>query len=178
MRHQIMLALSTLVLVNCGSSDEDSSYPASCQDGTLESDLVESAWAGSAVVNGVVTVPSPPYVVGYTYLQLPKTDAASAKFQELMTAVNQSLATPVAPLAFKVATSAMCGTARTIAVFADVGKMFQFTASPAHAAAIDARHTVSRGGSHTSHTTVSEAGEPSFAKGTVVLAADGDGLVF
>jgi hypothetical protein len=178
MRYQFIIAVSAVALMSCGSTDDDSGYPASCQDGTLETDLVESAWAGSAVVNGVVTVPASPYVVGYTYLQLPKTDAASAKFQELMTAVNQSLSTPVAPVAFKVATSAMCGTARTIAVFADVGKMFQFTASPAHAAAIDARHTVSRGGSHTSHTTVSDAGEPSFAKGTVVLAADGDGLVF
>lgn len=143
------------MLVGCAGSSQPTSEPApepeeACTRGKLETDLVFAPLAGPGVDPATGTLVPPPaagYVVSSTYLALLPEPAAQAQFQGLVNAIVGELQQQPGLVAFQLASSMSCGTARTVTVWRDEPAMFAFVAGPAHGNARAAVREVSRGGS-------------------------------
>lgn len=125
-----------------------------CERGILESDLFTLPLDGADVSFGVLKPGQ--YVVSSTYLRLVTTDAASAKFWEVMGPVLEDLSTREGLAALSLGLSLECNTARTLSIWRDDVSMLEFVAGPAHRAAVAAGSQLNRGGSVVMHWTGDE----------------------
>lgn len=130
--------------------DMDPPGPAGCKRSVLEVDFKTVAPLGGAGVDPATGALGPlpeGAIVSSTYLALRGEEVAQKRFGELMGPLAQALSTQPGLLAMQLATSASCGTARTLTVWKDEVSMLTFVSGSAHSAAISATSEVSRGGS-------------------------------
>jgi hypothetical protein len=119
------------------SEDDD------CVRHVLESDLEPMPFAGPGVRDGAIAPGQ--FMIATTYLRL-RADQ-SQLFQELTGAVIEDIVGRAGLIAIGTASSAACGTARTLTVWRDETAMLDFVVGKAHAKAMQSNHDISRGGS-------------------------------
>jgi len=129
--------------------------PAQCERGILERDLFTLPLDGAGVSFGVLKPGQ--YVLSSTYLRLKETDAASAKFWEVMGPIGDDLSKREGLVALSLGLSLECNSARTLSVWRDDVAMLEFVTDSAHSAAVAAISQLSRGGSVVMHWTGDEA---------------------
>lgn len=135
------------------ASTERASTP-QCERGILESDLFTLPLDSADVSFGALKPGQ--YVVSSTYLRLIDSDAASAKFWEVMFPIIEDLGTRKGLAALSLGLSLECNTARTLSVWRDDIAMLEFVAGSAHVAAVAAGSQLNRGGSVVMHWTGNE----------------------
>lgn len=157
----VLFALFT----SCGPDDSR------CVGGTLESDIRYSGDLRGPGVDSEGHLAPGNYIVSTTYIKL-KTDAQASKvFQEVMEGINQALPTTPGLVAFQLATSSECLSARTLSVWSNETDMGRFVLSPAHSNAIRQSGKMSRGGGGVTHWADTEAGV-NFEKAARQVAAE------
>lgn len=127
--------------------------PVCTRDG-LEEDFLPGELSGSAVdATGKLKPPAAgtTYVISSTYLRLPKSEAATKRFNALMGPILAALPTQDGLVANQFGSSEKCTVARTLSVWRDEAAMYGFVAGEAHAAAMGDVSEVSRGGSLVTH---------------------------
>jgi hypothetical protein len=134
-----------------------------CSRDQLEPDAHDSA--------ELAPLPPGPWVVSTTYLRLPLTKSALAKFRELNQPMEDALRTNPGLIQAITRTSGACNTARTFAVWKDEASMYAFVTSEAHGNAMANVAKVSRGGSIVTHWKATTPEEVSWAVATQKLAA-------
>jgi hypothetical protein len=101
------------------------------------------------------------YFVSTTYLSIRGTPEAQQRFGMLMGPMLEDLPSRMSPegglVAMGLATSASCGTGRTLTVWRDEAAMLDFVASPAHIQAMTAVTEISTGHSVAIHWTTADA---------------------
>jgi heme-degrading monooxygenase HmoA len=144
-----------------------------CPRGTLETDIVYLPRTGPSIDATGTLMPPPAegYVVSTTFLRLRAGDEAGSRFNELFAPIATQLQTQPGLEALQLATSARCGTARTLSVWASAEAMYDFVVSDAHYAAVKAVSEVSRGGSVVVHWTAPTAEQASWDEATKRLTA-------
>lgn len=172
MRSSLVLALSSsLTLFACGGEEPTTPTPnpspsptaqPTCARGALEDDYAPIApLAGPGVdpATGKLRAPAPGtrYVVSSTYLALRAEGPAQQAFGELMGPIADTLRAQEGLVASELGSSASCGTARTLTIWASEEAMYGFVASPAHMAAVARVGEISRGGSVVTHWTADTA---------------------
>jgi heme-degrading monooxygenase HmoA len=190
-KRTIMAFASSLLLITagtlgagCGGDDDDnpgSNSSGASEDGCsraeLEADLVGNdgaALAGQTKLAGPAVDPATGrlkpgnYVISSTYLRMPRSEAAQARFGELVGPIAGALMTQQGLVAFAFSQSEACATARTLTVWESEEAMYEFVSSPAHRAAASAGREVSRGGSAVTHWSGTEA-DAVWAKGAAEL---------
>jgi heme-degrading monooxygenase HmoA len=120
----------------------------------LESDLFTLPLDGADVSFGALKPGE--YVLSSTYLRLITTDAASAKFWEVMGPILEDLSTREGLAGLSLGLSLECNSARTLSIWRDDVSMLEFVASSAHLAAVAAGSQLNRGGSVVMHWTGNE----------------------
>lgn len=142
-------ALLLLLLTACGEAPKPPAAPsapaddARCVRGQLEADLRTTAGGDSTAL------PPGRYVFSATYLRLSTAAPAQQKFRDLMKPMDDALQHAEGLVAYRVATSSGCVTARTLSVWKSEQEMRRFVVGAAHGKAIAGIGEVSRGGSVT-----------------------------
>ncbi|MBL9110389.1 MAG: hypothetical protein JNM74_14000 [Myxococcales bacterium] len=131
----------------------EKTYPETCSHETLEADAKLSPFDGAGAKDGALVPSNADFAIAATYLQLRGSPDAAKKFQETMAKINQELAKAEGLVAFRVATSDSCGSARTLSVFKDETAMLKFVTSAAHSQAMTLATSLSRGKSKTTRWT-------------------------
>jgi heme-degrading monooxygenase HmoA len=173
-----------LLLATITGCSEESDAPAAagpdpgavtdgCPRGTLESDMASLPWTGPKIDSSGKLMPPPAegYVVSSTFLRLRPGDEAGRRFGELFAPIATQLQTQPGLEALQLATSASCGTARTLSVWASQEAMYDFVVSDAHYAAVRAVSEVSRGGSIVVHWSAQTVEQASWDEATKRLTA-------
>jgi len=155
------------VLTACSDDSEAAPSPSGavddgCPRETLELDIAYTPRTGPKVdaSGALMAPPGSGYVVSTTFLRLRPGDEAGRRFAELFGPIAVQLQNQPGLLALQLATSADCGTARTLSVWSSLEAMYDFVASDTHQTAVNAVSEVSRGGStvlHWSAETVEQA---------------------
>ncbi len=166
MKRTILFISSALTLGACGAG---TSLPpdSECTRGVKESDLVQAPWQGPGAVDGGLPASTNEVVVSTTFLALKPDADSSALFQQLFAGVAADLQTREGLVAYSVATSTRCNTARTLSVWADEAHMFKFATASAHGKAAAKVGSLSRGNSAVTHwhdTTNNVSFETAFTK--------------
>lgn len=149
---QTWLLLS--LLSACGVGPDDSK----CTGGSLESDIRYSGPLRGTAVDPDGKVKPGSYIVSTTYIKLKTDAAASSIFQDVMDGINKVLESTPGLVAFQLATSTECLSARTLSVWDDEAAMLQFVTGEAHSNAIRNSRAMSRGGGGVTHWRDTEAG--------------------
>jgi heme-degrading monooxygenase HmoA len=181
MKTSIFGFLFLVTLAGC-SEDSDSEAPLGpdpgavddgCLRGTLETDIAYLPRTGPRIDAAGTLMPPPAegYVVSTTFLRLRPGDEAGRRFGELFAPIATQLQTQPGLEALQLATSASCGTARTLSVWASPDAMYDFVVSDAHYAAVRAVSEVSRGGSVVVHWTAQTPEQASWDEATKRLTA-------
>ncbi|HEU4408459.1 MAG TPA: hypothetical protein VFS43_24565 [Polyangiaceae bacterium] len=128
-----------------------------CTRGELEADLAgppdgapiagQTPLAGPGVDPTTGALKPGNYIISTTYLRMPRTEAAQARFGELLGPITESLPSMAGLVASSFSSSNACATARTLTVWESEEAMLEFVTSPAHATAMAGAREVSRGGS-------------------------------
>jgi heme-degrading monooxygenase HmoA len=148
------LAMMTMALIGCGTAGPDDKV---CVRSYTEPDLQVAPLSGPGVDPATGKLAPGTYLLSSTYLRL-STDAAAQKtFQAAFKAISDTLPTQPGLIAWQVATSSECLTARTLSVWKDDASMYGFAGGPAHADAVAKIGTISRGGSVVTHWSGTEA---------------------
>ncbi len=167
-----ILSLFLMSVIACGPAVDPDALPpideTACSKDRIEADGVESA---------PLTVPPGQYLITTTYLRLPLSKKAMARFSELAAPMEAELRTNKGLVRVTTRVSTSCNTARTMTVWKSEADMMTFVTGPAHAKAMAATPEVSRGGSITTHWMDSEAGA-TWEKAAQSLAADNDGPIY
>jgi len=161
----------SLSLAACGPFAEvemtDDALPAidesACSRERLETDGRDSS--------ELKPLPPGPWVVSTTYLRLPLTKSALAKFRELNQPMEDTLRANPGLIQAVTRISGACNTARTFAVWKDEASMYAFVMSEAHANAMANVAKVSRGGSIVTNWKATTPEEVSWQTATQKLAA-------
>jgi hypothetical protein len=168
-------ATSLLFLASCGAiastsvDDLPAVDEATCTKDALEADGVDST--------RMEALPAGQYIVSTTYLRLPHKQSALRRFRELSEPMDADLRANAGLLQVTTRLSSACNTARTLTVWKTEADMYRFVASPSHAKAMAAVSEVSRGNSVTTHWSADASGA-TWAKATLMLAADTDGPIY
>jgi heme-degrading monooxygenase HmoA len=170
---RIISALFLMSVIACGPAVDPDALPpideTACSKDRIEADGVDS---------GPLTAPAPgQYLMTTTYLRLPLSKKALARFRELAAPMNDELKTNQGLVRVTTRLSGSCNTARTLSVWKSEADMMKFVTGPSHAKAMGAVPEVSRGGSITTHWMDSEAGA-TWEKAAQSLAADNDGPIY
>ncbi len=179
MKNSLMFACVLLpVLTGCSDESEAAPGPAGagddgCPRGTLELDIAYTPRTGPKVDASGTLMPPPGdgYVVSTTFLRLRPGDEAGKRFAELFGPVALQLQHQPGLEALQLATSANCGTARTLSVWSSLEAMYDFVASDAHQAAANAVSELSRGGSTVIHWSAENVEQASWQEAAGRLAA-------
>ncbi|MFO0642093.1 MAG: hypothetical protein U0183_22905 [Polyangiaceae bacterium] len=147
----------------------EKTYPETCSRETVEADAKLSPFEGVGAKGGALVPSDEDFAIAATYLQLRGSPEAAKKFQETMGKINQELAKAEGLVAFRVATSDACGSARTLSVFKDETAMLKFVTSAAHSEAMTLATSLSRGKSKTTRWTGKQT-EVTFEAGAQHLA--------
>jgi heme-degrading monooxygenase HmoA len=176
--HGSVLLLSW-ACVSAACDDEGARAPTkqACASGTLEADLDGTPWQGSAVdESGELMLSSGrSYMLSSTYgIPVPGPDGApiTEKYGQLLAAIQEQLMKQPGLLAFRLGSSDACRSGRTLAVWESEEAMYEFVASPAHAAAMAAVHEVLRPGYGVTHGQTTQLDQISFAQGARQLARE------
>lgn len=125
-----------------------------CSRGAIEPDFGSMPLRGPGLDPATARLRPPPagrFLVSSTYLAMPTTAAARARFGELMAPIGERLAGQRGLLAYSLGASDRCYTARTLTVWESEEAMLDFVVSPAHSTAMAAVSEVSRGQSLVDH---------------------------
>jgi quinol monooxygenase YgiN len=134
--------------------------------GSLESDLQAEPWQGPGVDNGAI-MPGQ-YIISSTFLRINPT--GQQKFQQVLGPILSALKTQPGLVAYTLATSSSCGTARTLAAWTDLDSMLSFVTEPAHGAAVAQTDAVASSGSTVTHWSGDQS-SATFATAVMKLAA-------
>lgn len=144
------LLLFPLCLAACGgemSTSQPLPADSECTRGAAESDLVVGAWAGPGALPDGGLAPAADVVVTTTFLALKPTESTSRLFNTLFADIRTDLSTREGLVAWRVGTSTRCVTARTLTVWENEAKMYDFVWGEAHGKAVSAIRDLSRGNS-------------------------------
>ncbi len=161
--------LTAVALCGCGSAPDPSASDTQCNRGTLESDLLTTPLRGSGVDQSGKLAPSQ-YVIANSYVLLYSDPAVQQQFQQVMGGIYTALKTQPGLVAYQLATSNSCNSARALTVWSDEGSMFAFAAGSAHSAASAMAATLGRSGSAVTYWNDDQSGA-TLAKGASQLAA-------
>lgn len=156
---------SVLFVAGCGPNYSQ------CNAGTLENDIRYSGDLRGPGIDADGHLKPGNYIVSTTYIQIKPEPEASTAFQEVMDGINKVLDTTPGLVAFQLATSTECLSARTISVWSDETQMMRFVTSEAHGNAIRRSTTMSRGGGGVTHWTDTETGA-TFEKAAQKVASE------
>lgn len=157
--------LGLTLLAGCGGATGAPDF-SGCSRGNLEADFGAMPLSGPGVDSATARLRPPPegrFIMSSTYLSMPTTSAARARFSELMAPVGERLASQRGLLAYSLGASDRCYTARTLTVWESEEAMLDFVLSPAHASAMAAVSEVSRGQSLVDHWEERDASQVSWA---------------
>ncbi len=168
-----ILSLFLMSVIACGPAVDPDALPpideTACSKDRIEADGVESG--------RLTAVPPGQYLITTTYLRLPLSKKAMARFNELIAPMDAELRANQGLVRTSTRLSTSCNTARTMTVWKSEADMMKFVTGPAHAKAMAGTPEVSRGGSITTHWMDSEAGA-TWEKAAQSLAADNDGPIY
>jgi quinol monooxygenase YgiN len=157
---------AVLLIVSCGGAADPDALPATdeaaCVRGAIEADGRDS---------GPLELPAGQYVISTTYLRLKNSRATLQQFSALNAPMEAALRRNPGRVKSVTRLSESCNTARTLTVWKDEAAMYEFVASPEHAAAMAAVTDVSRGGSIVTHWNDTEVGF-NWQKAATSIAAD------
>jgi quinol monooxygenase YgiN len=167
MNSRILMTMpAVLLVVSCGGAVDPDALPATdeatCVRGTIEADGRDSS---------PLELPKGQYVISTTYLRLKNSRTTLQQFTALSTPMEAALRRNPGRVKSVTRLSESCNTARTLTVWKDEASMYEFVASPEHAAAMAAVLEVSRGGSIVTHWNDTEAGF-TWQKAGASIAAD------
>jgi heme-degrading monooxygenase HmoA len=166
-------ALFLMSVIACGPAVDPDALPpideTACSKDRIEADGVDST-PMTAIAPGQ-------YLITTTYLRLPLSKKAMARFSELSAPIDADLRANAGLVRVTARLSTACNTARTLTVWKSEADMMKFVTSPSHAKAMAGTPEVSRGGSITTHWMDSEAGA-TWAKAAQSLGADNDGPIY
>lgn len=156
---------------------------AACNRGTLETDLESQdaagnpappRWAGPGVdqATGELIDDGSTYVVSATYLTIKPEGPAMQAFGEVIGPVVPELLGNPGVVAFQLASSTECSSARTFTVWRDEESMMAFVMSDAHAMASARVSEISRGGSVVTHWTGAVVADITWETALTQLEAD------
>jgi quinol monooxygenase YgiN len=148
-----LMAVTTMALVGCGAAGPDDKV---CIRSYAEPDLQISPLTGAGV-DASGTIAPGPYLLSSTFLRLSTTTTGQQAFQSAFKGISETLASQPGLVAYQVATSNECLTARTLSVWKDDASMYGFVGSPAHAHAMAEMSKISRGGGVVTHWSGTEA---------------------
>lgn len=153
---RIAAALLTAALTTlnaCGSTLGDDDV---CRRDVVESDISESAWRGPGLTEDG-RIPPGSYVMSTTYLRLQDGWGTTFTFWRHIASIGVALQDQPGLVGWTTASSSLCNTQRTLAVWKDEKAMVDFVIGDAHTAAVEAIGDMSRGGSITQHWPGTEA---------------------